>query len=102
MSVGTNGHFTTPRPGKATGRWIDKLSQGPRFRPSWPWAIGELLVQPDLSRPGHFFLAADSLQLHEAWAATRPGVTTKPPTNPPHRLTVDVRATIVAREVACP
>ncbi|HWB70916.1 MAG TPA: cell wall-binding repeat-containing protein, partial [Egibacteraceae bacterium] len=114
----SDGNFT-PRPGTDTDGWPDNglsvwdtLAAACTSSPGSGkaqglnrvalWAIGELLVRPDLSRPGHFFVAADSPQLHAEWAATRPGVITKPPTNPPHRLTVELTDTIVAPNSACP
>jgi RHS repeat-associated protein len=51
--------------------------------------IPNLLIVPDPSLPGHRFLAASTLQLHEEWAATRPGLVAR--TGLPNPLTTAVR-----------
>lgn len=59
-------------------------------------AIPNMIVQPDLALPGHYFLRADSALLHEQWANTRPTADISP-----HRLTSALGSTVIFPDVPC-
>ncbi|MCA1571822.1 MAG: hypothetical protein LC798_16215 [Chloroflexi bacterium] len=60
--------------------------------------VPDLLVVPDATRPSHYFLAADSQERHDQWAATREGTLSGGPADP---LTTAVKTKITLPDVPC-
>lgn len=67
-------------------------------------SITDLTVEPDRTPgiAGHFFLNSPTVARFQAWANTRPGLLTNPPSNGPDPITTAIRTTAILGSAPCP